>query len=485
MLGGSPNFCLRSASGFLDALGSPEGAAEALKRLAKILFSKYDIYILTEEKAGHPLLLAPDYHLPAPWLRSIKESYGSVAFIDPEKLCSGQEPPMRNPFIFIGLNTGGPPETAILLASEKKPGPPGRDEIVKARDFARFIEAALSGRLSLEGRLAHLEDRIRILKNSAHEKRSLVNSLNKAVRDPLNIVIGCSMLLLDESVTEPLSGAQREFTQDILEGGYSAMGEIERFVEAYLYESQDEQAETVGRYGNKNAVVAARETEKLKKQIEKANRIKKELISIVSHDLRTPLNSILGFSHLLLQAEVAGPLNDLQRQCVNDILESGNLLLSLVNDILDLAGAEANCTEPELSRFDLPSLMKNVLILAKDQAQRNGICLRLDVPEDTGLITADMRLLKQVVFKIVTDAIRHTDRGGEVILEYAWEEGIHRFSVRIKGLRPDGHPPGYDQGGPGLALASALVELHGGRTWTESRSGTFSYCFDIPVCGDS
>src|SRR3954453_18767741 len=114
----------------------------------------------------------------------------------------------------------------------------------------------------------------------------------------------------------------------------------------------------------------------------------------MSHELRTPLNAILGFSEVLAE-RLFGDINDKQAEYLNDILESGRHLLSLINDILDLSKIEAGRMELEMTEFDLPQAIDNALILVRERATRHGIVLAHHVDGALGAICADERKSKQ------------------------------------------------------------------------------------------
>lgn len=240
---------------------------------------------------------------------------------------------------------------------------------------------------------------------------------------------------------------------------------------------------------------AAEELVKAKEAADDANRAKSDFLASMSHELRTPLGAIIGFSELL-EEELFGELNPKQAEYVKDILESGRHLLSLINDILDLAKVEAGKMELELSSFSVGTLLENSLVMVKEKCLKHGIRLALDIGAVEGLpITADARKLKQVMLNLLSNAAKFTPDGGAITVSASLEragEGAPghtavpelRISVIDTGIgiakeyqakvfeefyQVSGGDKGKTPGtGLGLPLSRRLVELHGGRLWVES-----------------
>ena len=239
------------------------------------------------------------------------------------------------------------------------------------------------------------------------------------------------------------------------------------------------------------------------RQLEVASRHKSEFLANMSHELRTPLNAIIGFSEVLGE-RMFGELNDKQAEYVQDILGSGRHLLSLINDILDLAKVEAGRTELEAEPFDLPAALDGCMTLVRERASRRGLTIALDVNARLGEIVADERKVRQVVLNLLSNAVKFTPEGGRIDLRAAPLDGAGgepkwvEISVRDTGI---GIAP-EDQGlifeefrqvgsdyarkregtGLGLALARRFVELHGGQIRVESALGQGStFTFTIPT----
>jgi signal transduction histidine kinase len=239
-----------------------------------------------------------------------------------------------------------------------------------------------------------------------------------------------------------------------------------------------------------------REIEDKSRQLEAASRHKSEFLANMSHELRTPLNAIIGFSEVLA-ARMFGAVNAKQAEYLQDILESGQHLLSLINDILDLSKVEAGRMELEAADFDLPSAIENALILVRERASRRGITLASTVDEPLGLIRGDERKVKQVLLNLLSNALKFTPEGGRIDVRAALREGRAEVSVADtgEGIAPEDQEAVFEEfrqvgtadkkvegTGLGLALSRKFVELHGGRIWVQSERGRgATFTFTLPV----
>jgi signal transduction histidine kinase len=168
-------------------------------------------------------------------------------------------------------------------------------------------------------------------------------------------------------------------------------------------------------------------------ELENASRHKSEFLANMSHELRTPLNAVIGFSEVL-QDRLFGELNDKQAEYVADIHSSGRHLLALINDILDLSKIEAGRMELQVSRFAPSDVLENAVALARERATRQGISLRLEVDPSVGVIEADERKLKQVLFNLLTNALKFTSREGHVDVTARGDDDDVVVSVRDDGI---------------------------------------------------
>ena len=235
----------------------------------------------------------------------------------------------------------------------------------------------------------------------------------------------------------------------------------------------------------------------LNHRLERATRAKSEFLANMSHELRTPLNAIIGFTDVLLQ-RFFGDINVRQEEYLKDVGSAGRHLLSLINDILDLAKVEAGRMDLELSNFSLGATLESSLSILRERAAGHRISLSIERPTDLDMITADERKVKQVLLNLLTNAVKFTPDGGSVRVTVSAEEGALRVSVRDSGIgiAPEEHErifeefkqargPGQSRQegtGLGLALAKRFVELHGGRIWVESQPGHGSvFAFTLPM----
>ena len=151
-------------------------------------------------------------------------------------------------------------------------------------------------------------------------------------------------------------------------------------------------------------------------QLLEADKMKSEFLATMSHELRTPLNAIIGFSEILKDGLI-GPLEDKQRVYVTDIFESGQHLLSLINDVLDLSKIEAGRMELEGEVIDIQGLLQNSLSIIKEKASAQRIKLQADLSESLDRAWLDARKVKQIVYNLLSNAVKFTPEGGQVTLQ--------------------------------------------------------------------
>ncbi len=255
---------------------------------------------------------------------------------------------------------------------------------------------------------------------------------------------------------------------------------------AWTYESlHDRFVEEVRRY------------RRARTRVVRADQYKIDFLAVMSHELRTPLNTILGFSELLLEG-LEGPINPGQREDLRIVRESGNHLLGLVNDILDLSALRAGQVKLEFADVDLVALGRMVLDEAEGQRRDKPVRLAASYPGERFVVRADARLLRRVLQNVVGNALKFTQQG-EVQLTVRdagqWAElevrdtgpGIpaEALSRIFEEYQQAGDARAQREGtGLGLAIARQFVELHRGRIEARSRIGQGStFTVRIPVAG--
>ncbi|MGH7304091.1 MAG: GAF domain-containing protein, partial [Candidatus Rokuibacteriota bacterium] len=188
------------------------------------------------------------------------------------------------------------------------------------------------------------------------------------------------------------------------------------------------------------------EIEEKSRQLEIADRHKSEFLASMSHELRTPLNAVIGFSEVLLD-RMFGELNPKQDEYLQDILSSGRHLLSLINDILDLAKIEAGRMELDVVDFHLPQAIDNAITLIRERAARRAITLEVEVDPRLGEIKGDERKVKQVLLNLLSNAIKFTPEGGRVGVHARLADGLAEISVIDTGvgIAPEDHEAVFEE----------------------------------------
>jgi len=260
-------------------------------------------------------------------------------------------------------------------------------------------------------------------------------------------------------------------------------------VVANLEQSQQQLAELARKY----------EAEKIK--AESANKSKSDFLANMSHELRTPLNAINGFSEIML-GEMFGPLGDARyREYSQDILNSGQHLLALINDILDMSKIEAGKMTLKFEPLQFNEVAEDAVRLIRNRADSAGLIIEVDIPEMAD-IDADYRAMKQVLLNLLSNALKFTPRGGTITLRGRLEttEPAERLKVSVIdtgiGIAPEDlrrlakpfeqiesqHSKTQQGTGLGLALTKALVELHGGLLELQSEPGAgTTVSFSLPM----
>jgi signal transduction histidine kinase len=297
----------------------------------------------------------------------------------------------------------------------------------------------------------------------------------------ISVVLAVGLgLILSWSLVGPIQSTEARLSE-IAEGDFSGRVDVP---------NRDELGSLAAHVNRMND-----ELRRLYGELETASRHKSEFLANMSHELRTPLNAIIGFSQLLRQ-QLFGPVNAKQDEYLEDILASGNHLLSLINDVLDLSKVEAGQVQLEVASFSLREVLERGVVMVRERATENGVQLSLGLAPGVEIVRGDERRVRQIVFNLLSNAVKFTPSGGEVAIAAARADREVRVSVTDTG--PGIAPADQDRifqefqqteagvqqregTGLGLALSKRLVELHGGRIWVESEPGHGSrFVFTLP-----
>ena len=252
-----------------------------------------------------------------------------------------------------------------------------------------------------------------------------------------------------------------------------------------------------------------------------ANKLKSQFLANISHELRTPLNAIIGYSDMLL-GETYGKINDTQRDRLTRVYKSGNNLLNLISDVLDLSKIEAGQMELNYAIMNLDELVRESLVHIMPQAEKKGLDIQLSMNPHLPLIHADQQRVGQVLTNLLSNAVKFTSSGGvQLVLEpllvhngicygvltppikHVIEDGAWiAISVQDTGIgiaksnqelifdafrQVDGSTSREYQGtGLGLAISKQIVELHKGHIWVESELEKGSrFTFIVPALSNN
>lgn len=361
------------------------------------------------------------------------------------------------------------PDNRIVFSGHKLQSPPW---IVVAAQPERIATAWVSSTL---WRLALLLGTALLLAAvfaawSARRMTRPISALTESARD----------LMLGQSVNVRAPSEHRELQQ--LASQFSQMAQRVTEAQSGLEQKVEEKTRDLA---NANAA------------LEVASQHKSDFLAHMSHELRTPLNAVIGFSEML-KAQYFGPLNDKQAEYVRDINASGQHLLSLINDILDLAKVEAGRMELVRSDVHLPSLVEACCSLVSERFARKSQTLNTVVDSTVSFWSLDERKVKQCVLNLLSNANKFTPQGGRVSLLVAAEDNalVVRVTDTGVGIAPDAltnlftefyqvAPSSAAAGGAataqstdaregtglGLALTKKFVELHGGTVEVASEVG--------------
>jgi signal transduction histidine kinase len=238
------------------------------------------------------------------------------------------------------------------------------------------------------------------------------------------------------------------------------------------------------------------ELQRLYKALETTSQHKSDFLANMSHELRTPLNAIIGFSQVLREGMV-GEMSEKQVEYLDDILSSGNHLLALINDVLDLSKVEAGQVELQVAPFSVQDALERGVSMIREQATMEGVQVTLHKNGGLDVVSGDERRIRQVIFNLLSNAVKFTPEGGQVDVSAARGNGEIRVAVADSGpgiaaedldrifeefQQTEAGAQQREGTGLGLALSKRFVEMHGGRIWCESEVGKGStFEFTLPL----
>ena len=423
------------------------------------------------EESGNPGCTTCSYRQFAPHLPLTLEAVSPSLSLKLEAVATtASGSALADPF---GCTISNPLFVCIAGSSGTRQGPIGA-VVVRADDWAASFAKKLA---VLTGKTRARADAL-----VAADRRSYTRSrdlLIGAGAGSLLLAVALGLLLSDSFVV-PLQKTQRRLAT-IAGGDFSGQLKVPNRDEIGAL------AADVNRMSD--------ELQRLYGELESASRHKSDFLATMSHELRTPLNAIIGFSEVLHE-QMFGELNERQLAYVDDVLAAGKHLLSLINDVLDLAKIEAGGMELELSEVAIPEVLRSAVSMHSERASRGEVELSLTTEPQEITISADGRRVRQIVFNLLSNAVKFTPAEGRVDVSARLDDGQVEIAVADTGpgIAPEELEMIFEEfkqatdgkqaegTGLGLPLSRKLVELHGGRLWVEHAAGNGStFRFTLPV----
>jgi PAS domain S-box-containing protein len=361
-------------------------------------------------------------------------------------------------------------------------------EVLRADGSPRPVEEAPPLR-ALEGEV--VRNQLEIVRSPATGEVRYREVNANPVRDSGGNIIGSVSVVRD--ITDRKLAEERTLKlSSELADNYCRLQELNATLEEEILERQTAQEELVA----------------VNQRLEAASRAKSSFLANMSHELRTPLNAIIGFSEVL-KDKIFGPLNTKQTTYVDNVVVSGQHLLSLVNDLLDLSKAEAGKMELERSGVNIKKVCQGSIDLLRDKARKRKVRLSFaaDKTVDDVILFADERKIKQILYNLIDNGIKYNKSGGSVaVTATKIASGDQTSAIQIVvedtgiGITSENlallfnpfcqlsrnHTEPAEGAGLGLALTKRLVELHGGEIRVESELDKWSrFSVWIPIQEES
>lgn len=350
---------------------------------------------------------------------------------------------------------------------------------------------------------------------------AIISSRNRSIMITLlgiGVIIFLTYAMLARLVSRPIENLS-EKAKKFAEGDMSVFVEVKTEDEVgVLGNSFNYMVRKISSFSRELEIEVARRTMMLREKtllLERANRelreldrLKSSFLANMSHELRTPMNSIIGYTDLLLDG-IDGPVNDEQMKSLQKIESNARHLLQLINDILDMSKIESGKIELDIKELDLKMFLETVINTFEPVITKKGLKLRLDFDERLSRIYADEEKVKQILINLLSNAIKFTHQGGITITVKPSERVIKsgepplfvEICIEDTGIGIKDEDIGklfdkfsqldistirqYEGTGLGLSIARGLVVLHKGVIWVTSKYGEGSkFCFTLPVKKD-